>query len=522
MNLPELAESALERLGEQVTLDFEGQLYTNLQMMEWSQRLQGALTRLGLGRGDFAVMCLITHPMVFSVFGGIFRTGATAVPVMSMLAAPELRYVLMDTKAKCVFTDPFSLEKVREAAKGLDHVKWLVVVEGQSDAELANPEYALDDLLQEQPTETLPPISEEDEALILYTSGTTGKPKGAILTHANLLASAKAVSMAAQLDQWKGRHITVSSMPMAHIFGVGVMNSGYLTPKHLADAYCAIMTRFDAEEFMKLIQHHQATVIPAVPTILAVILSHPKVDEYDLSSLKEVICGAAPLPVEVAKAFSERFGCRVREIYGQTEGTGIGSANYPSDSYRPGSAGKAYPNHEIMIVDDHDRPLPPGERGEIAIRGPAVMKAYLNRPEETAAILLNGWLHSGDIGYLDEEGFLYVCDRMKDMIIRGGENIYPAELEGIIHEYPGVAEAAVIGEPDPVYGESVTAFVVPMPGKSLDAQAVIDHVKRKTAPFKAPKKVTFVEALPKSAVGKILKRELRELAIKEADKRQTN
>jgi len=516
MNLAALAQSALERLGERVTLDFEGRPYTNLQMMDWSQRLQGALMRLGLKKGDLAVMCLINHPMVFSVFGGIFRTGATAVPVMFMLAVPELRYVLMDTKATCIFTDAFSLEKVREAAAGLAHVKWIVVVDSAGEAQADILEYALDDLLDEPPTETLPIINEEDVALILYTSGTTGKPKGALLTHANLYASAEAAYLAAQLDQWEDRYISVSALPMAHIFGVGVMNSGYLMPEHLADSYCAMMTRFDAEGFMKLIQKHQAAIIPVVPTILTVMLAHPKLENYDLSCLKEVICGAAPLPVEVAKDFSERFGCRIREIYGQTEGTGMGSVNYRSDPYRPGSAGKAYPNHEMRIVDDQGRVLPPGERGEIAIRGPAVMKGYLNRPEATADTLRNGWLYSGDIGYLDEDGFLFVSDRKKDMVIRGGENIYPAEIEGVIHEFAGVAEAAVIGIPDPVYGESVMAFVVPMPDESLNAEAIIEHVKNNTAPFKAPEKIIMTESLPKSAVGKILKRELREMAAREA------
>ena len=515
MNLAELAQSALERLGEQVTLDFEGQPYTNLQMMDWSQRLQGALMRLGLKKGDFAAMCLINHPMVFSVFGGIFRTGATAVSVMFMLAAPEMRYVLMDTKAKCVFTDAFSLEKVREAAEGLDHIEFIIVLGETEKTQTPIPEYKLDDLLEEPPAETLPSINDEDVALVLYTSGTTGKPKGALLTHANLHASAEAACLATQFDNWDGPYITVSALPMAHVFGVGVMNGGFMMPEHLADSYCAMMTWFDTEGYMKLIQKHQSTVIPVVPTILTVILAHPDLEQYDLSSLKEVVCGAAPLPVEVAREFSERFGCRIREIYGQTEGTGIGSVNYRSDPYRPGSAGKAYPNHEIRIVDHQGRELPPGERGEIAIRGPAIMKGYLNRPEATADTVRDGWLHSGDIGYLDEEGFLFVSDRMKDMIIRGGENIYPAEIEGILHEYPGVAEAAVIGVPDPVYGEAVVAFIVPMPSKSPDSDDLIEHVKHNTAPFKAPEKVIVTDSLPKSAVGKILKRELREIAAKE-------
>jgi long-chain acyl-CoA synthetase len=249
--------------------------------------------------------------------------------------------------------------------------------------------------------------------------------------------------------------------------------------------------------------------MPAVPTMLALILHHPKVEQFDLSSLEEVVCGAAPLPVEVARAFQERYGCRVREIYGQTESTGLGSANRLSDPYRPGSAGRAYCNTEIAIVDDDDRLLPPGERGEIALRGPTVMKGYHNRPEETARTLRGGWLHTGDVGYLDEEGFLFIVDRKKDLIIRGGENIYPAELEDILYQHPAVAEAAVVGEPDEIYGESVVAFVVATAGSEPSEADIVSFVRQRTSSFKAPSKVWFLDALPKSGVGKILRRELR-------------
>ena len=234
MNLAELAESAVERLGERVTLIFDNKKYTNLQGLDNSRRLQGALNRLGLGPGDFAAMCMINNPMVFSIFGGIFRTGAVAVPVMFLLAEPELRYILTDTKTQGVFTDPLSLDKVRQAAAGLDHVKWIVVVGGPADPNRSIPEYTLDQLLEEPPMETLPPIQDDDTALVLYTSGTTGAPKGAMLTHANLVASAEAANLAAELDSWHDPYITLIALPMAHIFGVGVMNTGHLTPLHLA------------------------------------------------------------------------------------------------------------------------------------------------------------------------------------------------------------------------------------------------------------------------------------------------
>jgi long-chain acyl-CoA synthetase len=251
--------------------------------------------------------------------------------------------------------------------------------------------------------------------------------------------------------------------------------------------------------------------------MLIFILNHPNVDKYDLSSLDDVICGAAPLPIEIARTFQEKYSCRLREIYGQTESTGIGSANFFSLPYKPGSAGKAYHNTKLAIFDENDRPLPPGERGEIVLQGPTIMKGYYNRPKETAEALKNGWLHTGDLGYLDEDGYLYISDRKKDMIIRGGENIFPAELEGILYTHPGVAEAAIVGAPDPTYGEKVIAYVVAKAGAILSEQEIIDHFKGETSSFKAPEKVFFIDSLPKSLVGKILRRELRERAAKEVD-----
>jgi long-chain acyl-CoA synthetase len=215
----------------------------------------------------------------------------------------------------------------------------------------------------------------------------------------------------------------------------------------------------------------------------------------------------------VARAFSKRYGCRVREIYGLTEAAGLGSANRRSRPYKPGSAGPAYYNIELKIFDPDDNPLPPGEKGEIVLKGPSVMKGYFNLPDKTSEAMKSGWLHTGDVGYLDEEGYLFVTDRVKDMIIRGGENIYPAQLEDILYQYPGVAEAAIVGTPDPVYGENIVAFVVPRPGTTLSTLEIANFMKTQTSSFKVPSKIYLVEGLPKTAVGKILKRALREKAL---------
>lgn len=513
MNLSELAEESARRLahlGERTALDFEGKQYTTLHFRDWTQRLLRGFSRLGLAPGQIAVLCMINDPLVYPVFGAIFGTGGTAVPVMFMLAVNELRYVIADSKARGVVTDQANAEKVREAVRGLDHVEWIVVRGGKDDPAASPSEHRLETLLESEPLEQIPAVGEDDVALMLYTSGTTGKPKGVMLTHGNLIASARGSSEASELDRWEGPLISISAMPMAHIFGVGVMNGGYLVPERIAqNAYGIQLAWFDPERFMQLIEKHRCTSMPSVPTMLSLILNHPKLDHYDLSSLRDVVCGAAPLPVELAKAFQERFGCRVREIYGLTESAGLGSANRPSDPYRPGSAGRPYFNTELRIFDDEDNPLGPGERGEIVLRGPSVMKGYCNRPEETTAALRNGWLHTGDVGYLDGDGYLYVVDRKKDMIIRGGENIYPAELEGILYGHPLVSEAAVVGVPDPVYGEKVVAYVVVKEEGSLSEAEAIDFIKAHTSPFKAPERVFFTDALPKTGVGKILRRELR-------------
>jgi long-chain acyl-CoA synthetase len=509
MDLARLAEQAAARHGERRTLHFEGEWHTNLEILDRARRLQRSFSELGLGPGRIAALCLANHPLVYPAFQGIFRTGAAAVPVMFQLAAAELRFVLEDTGAQGVVTDLANLDKVREAVSGLDHVEWIAVRGGTTEPNNRPREWALEELLTTEPQGTLPEIAQDDLALLLYTSGTTGKPKGAMLSHANLIASAQGSAAASELEQQERSRVTISAMPMAHIFGVGVMNGGYLLPERLAAGYMVQMAWFDPEKLLRLIAEHRCAAMPAVPTMLALLLDHPAASKYDVSSLEEVVCGAAPLPVELARAFMARFDCRVREIYGMTESTGLGSANRPSEPYRPGSAGRPYPNVELRIVNEEDQPLPVGERGEVVLRGPSVMLGYWQRPDATAEALRGGWLHTGDVGYLDEEGFLYLVDRKKDMILRGGENIYPAELEAVLYEHPAVSEAAVVGVPDAVYGEMVVAYVVLRAGAAAAEEELRGFVGQRISRFKVPSRIMFLEALPKSGVGKILRRDLR-------------
>ncbi|REK19406.1 MAG: hypothetical protein DWQ37_00990 [Planctomycetota bacterium] len=512
-NLAHLAEASAERLGERGNYEIGGEVSTNFQLLDRGRRIHAALAELGFGPGDRAVVLMMNHALVFPLLQGIFRTGGTAVPVMPQAAAPELRYVLADTEAKIVVADADRLPVMREAVRGLKHVKHILVQGEGADPKASPPERPLDSLLEHDPTASLPDIDGSEIAITLYSSGTTGHPKGVLLSHANLLASAEAVREAAMLDSWEGPRTTLSAMPIAHIFGVAIMNDLLMTPDHLADVTKLVQLRwFDTEPFMAAVHQHRANSTAAVPTMLALILHHPSAPKYDLTSLVEIITGGAPLPVELAQAFTRRYPVRIREVYGLTEASGMGSANRRTEPYRPGSAGRAYCNAELVIFDENDQPVPTGERGEICLRGPTIMAGYHNKPEETAETVRDGWLHTGDIGYLDADGHVYVVDRKKDMIIRGGENIYPAELESVLLEHPAVAEAAVVGVPDEVYGENVVAFVVKKPGADVSESELIEHVCQQMARFKAPSRVEFLEALPKSGIGKILRRVLRDKA----------
>jgi long-chain acyl-CoA synthetase len=278
MNLATMAEDAIERVGDIEGLVFDAVRYSNTQLFGYSKRIHRRLEDLGVGRGSTVVLCMVNHPLIFPAFGGIFRSGATAVPAMFILSAPELRYIVSDCRAEGIVTDTHNLDKVRIAVDGLDHVRWIAVVGGEDRAGAVPEEFALEGFLESEPRDSLPRIDDEDLAIMLYTSGTTGKPKGVMLTHANIAAQGDAIIEASNWESWEGPVISISAMPMAHIFGVGVMVSGYVMPQEVIDrgGYGVQMAWFDPEPFMALIQEHRCNTMPAVPTMLSLILNHPK------------------------------------------------------------------------------------------------------------------------------------------------------------------------------------------------------------------------------------------------------
>jgi long-chain acyl-CoA synthetase len=377
----------------------------------------------------------------------------------------------------------------------------------------------------------------DDTAVMIYTAGTTGNPKGVMLTHYNWYTHLTGYVETVLLDAWgaaiKGiirqpaaapgqdpveegegfginrRRVSLITLPLFHAYGLFAMNLELLTGGKLV-----MINRWNAEEAMNCIEQHGVTDFRGVPTMYIQILNHPASPRYNLGSLRTCICGAAPMPLDVARNWQKRYGIPIWEGYGITEATAVNCGNIAER--RPpkyGSVGKCYQKCNMSrIFDENDGELPSGQTGEVVMKGPGVMKGYWKMPGETAAVLRNGWLHTGDIGYMDEDGYLFITDRKKDIIIRGGENIHPKEIENILHQHPQVLEAAVIGIPDPVYGEAVKAFVVLKPGGSVTEDDLLDFSREHLPTFKRPRTIQIMDSLPKNAVGKVLARELKGLS----------
>lgn len=533
MNIGRLADDNIQRFGEYDFVLYEGKWHTNVEMNRTANRLGNALKGLGIKRGDRVGVQLLNCPQLIQAFFATFKIGAILVPVNPSLRIHELAYIYQDAGLSALISNASYLDNITEARREAPGLKHVILV-GESLPE--NTLSYKDIVKQESDTLSIEDTDNDDTAVMIYTAGTTGNPKGVMLTHYNWYTHVTGYYDLVLLDTWgisvKGimkehdggqerkaategeifgvsrQRVSLITLPLFHGYGVFALNLEYLTGGKLV-----MISRWDPEEAMSGIEQHKVTDFRGVPTMYIQILNHPAAPKYDLSSLKTCICGSAPMPLEVARSWQKRYGIDIWEGYGLSEATTVNCGNIAGR--RPpkyGSIGKCYQKcNTIKIFDENDQEVPTGQSGEIVIKGPGVMKGYWNKPVETAEVLRNGWLHTGDVGCADEDGYLYITDRKKDLIIRGGENIYPKEIENILHQHPQVMEAGVIGIPDPVYGEAVKAFVVLKTPGAATEEDLMNFCREQLPSFKRPRAIQLLDSLPKSAVGKILRRELRKL-----------
>jgi long-chain acyl-CoA synthetase len=465
------------------------------ELDELSGRLAAGLAASGIGPGDAVALQLPNIPQFLIAYFGILKAGGVVVPLNVLLKAPEVAYHLRDCSAKALITWAGVLEEAAPGAKeaGVTQVYAVgggpVPFEQLLSAPASGPAFAGRD--------------PADTAVIMYTSGTTGRPKGAELTHLQLYMNA---DIPGRLFDVQPDDIVITVLPLFHVFGL----SSIMNVCVRFGCTMSLVPRFEAAAVLTAIERDRATIFEGVPTMFVGLLACPELDSYDISSLRIAISGGASIPAPVLDAFEKRFGVVILEGYGLTETASTTTFNVSVTDRRPYSVGKPIWGTQTEVWDAEGKPLPPGvgNVGEVVTRGLHVMKGYLNKPEDTASVFTGNWFHTGDLGYFDEDGYLFIVGRSKELIIRGGYNVYPAEIEDVLHEHPAVAEAAVIGIPDERLGEEVMAVITLRPGAVLTAREVIIFCRERVAAYKYPRVIEFRTALPKNALGKVLKDQL--------------
>jgi long-chain acyl-CoA synthetase len=501
-------------------------VYTNIEIAREATQLAAGLRSLGVQKGDRVIVMMLNSPEVITSYQAIARAGAVIIPVLPLLKAPEIGYIAQNSAAKVIITSPLLLPLVQAALAAVATVRYVVVVgdverQGEQAGRDVSRPYGVvayrevvergagsaDDYMGD----LVEGLSQDDTAVILYTSGTTGNPKGVELSHRNIVSNAIAMSKNASLeyaDRAEGAAVTRSDevglavLPLAHAYGLTMSNAAYLNGMAVV-----MLPRFDTTAVFSAIERYHVTGFAGVPAMFVALLYTPDAEKYDTSSLRLVGSGSAPLPLAVLEAFEQKFGVPINEGYGLSEATTVVTAHSLSIPRRPGSVGKAVQGVEVQIFDENDTPLPAGEIGEVVVRGPGIMKGYYNMPDASREALRNGWLHTGDMGRMDEDGYLYIVERKKDLIIRGGLNIYPRDVEEVLNGHPDVIESAVVGVPSERMGEEVKAFVVT--SRAVDAEALKAYCRERLANYKTPSEIEFVNSLPRNAIGKIDKKQLR-------------
>ncbi len=482
---------------------------TYRQLDEAARRFAAALRDLGVAPGQHVAIMVPNVPQFIIAYFGAHYAGCPVVPLNVLLTGADVAYHLRDSDSVALVAWEGMLEAAQSGFDRVDHCRHLIVARPGPDEGRAPGTLDMNALLAAAtPVEDLPATSADDTAVILYTSGTTGQPKGAELTHFNLFYNA--LYSRTNLFGISKETVALVTLPLFHSFGQTVLQNAVLG----AGGALVLLPRFTPDDALGLMQAHRVTLFAGVPTMYFALLHHPDAARYDLGSLQRCISGGSAMPVEVMRAFDEKYGVNILEGYGLSETSPVASFNPPDRPKKPGSIGVPIEGVEFRLLDDDgQRVTEAGKPGEISIFGPNVMKGYYDKPEANAAALDHGWFKTGDIATRDEDGYYFIVDRKKDMIIRGGFNVYPREIEEVLYAHPAVAEAAVVGVPHERHGEEIKAVIALRAGNGTTAEDIIAYCKANLAAYKYPRLVELRDALPKGATGKILKRVLRDEAV---------
>jgi long-chain acyl-CoA synthetase len=490
-NLAQLLTHTAARSPERPALKLDDAELSYAELDQAAARVAGLLHAKGVRPSDRVGVMLPNVPHFAVVYYGVLRAGGVVVPMNVLLKEREVGFYLSDSDARLVFAW-HQFADAAHAGSDEAHADCLLVEPGDFEALLGRSERV----------EGVVERSGGDTAVILYTSGTTGTPKGAELTHDNLRRN---VEIAAGLFGVDRDTVTLGALPLFHSFG----QTCGLNTTIRAGGCLTLIPRFDAGRALEIIQRDRVAVFEGVPTMYAALLGHPRRADFDTSTLRVCVSGGAALPVEVMRNFERAFGCAILEGYGLSETSPVASFNHPERERKPGSIGTPVAGVDMKLLGEDGGEVPPGEVGEVAIRGHNVMKGYWRRPEATADAIRDGWFHTGDLARVDDDGYFFIVDRKKDMLIRGGYNVYPREVEEVLYEHPAVREAAVIGVPHPELGEEVAAAVALVAGAEVEEREIVQFVKAQLAAYKYPRLVWFVDELPKGPTGKILRRAVR-------------
>src|SRR5215210_665198 len=491
-NLARILTETAEKSGDKTAFKLDDVELNYSMLDEGGARVAGLLKSNGLEAGDRVGLMMPNVPYFPAIYYGILRAGGVVVPMNVLLKKREVAFYIGDPEAKFLFAW-HDFAEAAEAGGNEAGAEVILVEPGEFEKLLGD----------QEPDTDMEDRSADDTAVILYTSGTTGKPKGAELTHANLTKNSKGVSE--NLGEMTGDDVLLGALPLFHSFGqTCTMNSAVSV-----GATVTMLPRFDPDKALEIIQRDKVTIFQGVPTMYNAMLHSASCDSADCSSLRTCMSGGAAMPAELMREFEEKFDCIILEGYGLSETSPVASFNHPDRERKPGSIGTPIEGVDMQVWDDDGNEVPQGEVGEIVIRGHNIMKGYWNRDDANKeAITDDGWFRTGDMAKMDEDGYFFIVDRKKELIIRGGYNVYPREIEEVLYEHPAIQEAAVVGVPHDELGEEVGAAVVLKDGESVEADEIKSYVKEQVAAYKYPRRIWFVDELPKGPTGKILKREI--------------